>query len=251
MRQQIRHLLNRSKMAAGIARSVAWQYRRIRGQELSFRPQVACSYLRLGTEYGAHAICPDEIGTNSVVYSFGIGGDISFDLAVIDRFGVRVHGFDPTSRSIAWIHSQRLPENFEFHPIGIAAFDGELALYPPIDRSHVSYSAVARKGTGAAPVNVSVNRLATIMHNLGHRHIDVLKMDVEGAEYEVLEDVIESRLDVRQILVEFHHQIPGVGVGRTLRAISRLNAAGFLVFAVSRSCHHAHSDKGWTGMKSA
>jgi hypothetical protein len=71
------------------------------------------------------------------------------------------------------------------------------------------------------------------MRELGHTAIDVLKMDIEGAEYEVLDDLLQQRLPVRQILVEFHHRFTNVGVERTTRAVANLNAAGYRIFAAS------------------
>ena len=34
-----------------------------------------------------------------MVYSFGVGQDISWDLAMIERFGVTVHAFDPAKNT--------------------------------------------------------------------------------------------------------------------------------------------------------
>jgi Methyltransferase FkbM domain len=47
-----------------------------------------------------------------------------------------------------------------------------------------------------------VKRLATIMKELGHTRLDVLKMDIEGDEYDVLRDIAD--IPIRQILVEMH-----------------------------------------------
>jgi hypothetical protein len=80
---------------------------------------------------------------------------------------------------------------------------------------------------------VEVRRLATLMRDLGHRSIDVLKMDIEGAEYEVIDDILGSRLQIEQILVEFHHRLPGVGIDRTRRAVRNLNEAGYRIFFAS------------------
>ncbi|WMW22216.1 hypothetical protein RE476_12730 [Methanolobus mangrovi] len=43
-----------------------------------------CHIERLGSEYGGWAFCPENVGEQSVVYSFGIGEDISWDEALID-----------------------------------------------------------------------------------------------------------------------------------------------------------------------
>ncbi len=41
------------------------------------------------------------------------------------------------------------------------------------------------------------------MKELGHHRIDLLKIDIEGAEYRVIESIIEDRLDIGVICVEY------------------------------------------------
>jgi hypothetical protein len=60
-------------------------------------------------------------------------------------------------------------------------------------------------------------------------------MDIEGAEYEVLADMLAQRTDVKQLLVEFHHRWPHIGVEKTKQAIRALNEAGYRIFSVSPS----------------
>ena len=73
------------------------------------------------------------------------------------------------------------------------------------------------------------------MKTLGHEKIDVLKMDIEGAEYDVLSDFLACDASVRQLLVEFHHYWKDVGLQRTREAIRSLNLAGYRIFHVSSS----------------
>ena len=71
------------------------------------------------------------------------------------------------------------------------------------------------------------------MPQLGHERIDVLKMDIEGAEYDVLPDILSSGLVVDQILVEFHHRLVVDGAAKTQDAVRLLRAHGYAPFAVS------------------
>jgi FkbM family methyltransferase len=178
---------------------------------------------------------PDFISRDSTIYSVGVGEDVSFDLALIERFGVTVHAFDPTPRSIAWIGAQRLPDQFVFHNFGVADVDGRMMLYPPKRADHVSFSAVARASTASLGAEFQVFKLATIMRMLGHEHLDLLKMDIEGAEYGVIDSILETQVEVRQLLVEFHHRLPGIGARRTDVSVRRLRDAGFGLFHMSDS----------------
>ena len=66
------------------------------------------------------------------------------------------------------------------------------------------------------------------MKQNGHNHIDLLKLDIEGAEYEVIDDMLKQRLPVRQVLVEFHNNLlPGIRRRQTVRAILKMAAAGY------------------------
>jgi hypothetical protein len=58
-------------------------------------------------------------------------------------------------------------------------------------------------------------------------------MDIEGGEYEVIEDILESRISVGQVLVEFHHNFRSVSITRTANAVHRLNERGYRIFHLS------------------
>jgi hypothetical protein len=59
-------------------------------------------------------------------------------------------------------------------------------------------------------------------------------MDIEGGEYLAIEDLLASRLPVPQLLVEFHHHFPGIGLRATQRAVAALQEAGYRIFHISQ-----------------
>jgi FkbM family methyltransferase len=216
------------------ARFAKHALRAVRRQDLWQGAQIKCAQIKLGNEGACWCVCPQDLSALSVVYSIGVGEDISFDLALIQRFGSQVHAFDPTPRSIEWLQSQTVPPEFVFHAYGVAGFDGSCAFLPPENPAHVSHTIVKQESSRPA-IEVPVQRLGTIMKLLGHGQIDLLKMDIEGAEYGVLADLLAHRIRVKQLLVEFHHRWPHIGVEKTKQAISALNAAGYRIFNVSPS----------------
>jgi FkbM family methyltransferase len=175
------------------------------------------------------------LNSNSVVYSFGIGENISFDLDLIKQFGLTVHAFDPTPRSIAWVRTQKTPPGFIIHDYGIADFDGEISFSPPENSAHVSYTILDRPATASQSVRLPVKKISTIMRELGQTRIDLFKMDIEGAEYQVITDLAASAIRPAQLCIEFHHRFQGVGVQKTRTALEQLRAIGYQLYYVSPS----------------
>lgn len=217
--------------------SITFKIRRLLGLELSMAPQVSVPKSVLGTEYGGHCVSLDSLDHESVVYSVGLGEDISFDLELMKRTGAQVHGFDPTPRSIAWVKSQELPEQFTLHEVGLGGRDGELSFNPPENPTHISHTLLERPETSERSITVQIRRITTVMAELGHERLDVLKLDIEGSEYEVIDELLAQSVPVDQLLIEFHHQFASIPLSKTHGAIAQLNDAGYQVFHVSPSGH--------------
>lgn len=210
---------------------------RLLGRQLPTSPKVHCETLQLGdSAYGAWTICQNRIVRGGLIYSFGVGEDISWDLAMIEKFGVTVHAFDPTPRSAEFVRRQKLPNQFVFHEYGIAEYDGSARFYPPENSEWVSHTLLERQATATQAIEVPVRCLKTIMSSLGHARIDLIKMDIEGAEYAVVGDMLNAETVAgasEQLLIEFHHRFAGKGIGDTKACIRALKKKGFLSFHIS------------------
>lgn len=141
------------------------------------RVKVAEKYelVRIGGIYdGGYVMLDDFKGRGSIAYSFGIGDNIVWDKDMADR-GAKVYCYDPTILE--------LPEEYEgleFYRIGIAGDD---------DAKNRMLS------------------METILKNNGHEDCDdmILKMDVEGAEWDFLEKTSSEILaKFSQMTFEMH-----------------------------------------------
>ena len=186
---------------------------------------------------GDHGWVIDEskIKSDSVIYSVGVGSNIDFDLALINEFNVVIHAFDPTPRSVEWVKNQSLPDNFKFHPIGLAAENGTMNFFPPARASSTHFSPVKRYDEDDKDlITAPVKNLETIASELNHNFIDLLKMDIEGAEYEVIDSLISNGVSINQILIEFHHMYKGIPINKTIQAVRKLEKMGFELFNISQ-----------------
>lgn len=210
-------------------------FKRLIGRELRLSNDIDVPVVKDGGWWYA----PGHLDADSIVYSLGVGDDIDFDLAIIDKYGVEVHAFDPTPSSVDMLEGRHLPARFSFHPWAVTASDGSLTFYPRLRRdgskSAVMYTMVAEQETVEDAIEVPAYSLSTISEKLGHHQIDLMKMDIEGAEYEVLDGLLASPVKPTQLLVEFHHRFPGIGLQKTADMIERLQNVGYRICAVSEA----------------
>lgn len=204
------------------------------GKELSVRPEIKVNKEFIGDQYAGWTICPDELNSKSIIYAFGIGENISFDLGMIKRFNCDVFAFDPTPKSIKWLNNQDTPNNFKSFDYGIADHDGTITFHAPANPDHISHTMLDRK-LDSECIDVQVRELSTILKELGHNKIDILKMDIEGAEYSVIDNLIQNEIEISQILVEFHHRFDQIDISKSQLAIKNLQSSGYKLFDVSSS----------------
>jgi hypothetical protein len=70
------------------------------------------------------------------------------------------------------------------------------------------------------------------MDELGHDRIDLLKLDVEGAEYAILDDLLKVGLRPPVLCVEYHRTTT---MEHMIGGVRRAEAAGYRVVHVHRS----------------
>ena len=131
---------------------------------------------RLGSDYGGWFVPTSELSADSIVYSAGIGLDITFDKALIERCGCAVHGFDPTPASIDFIarqfKEQSLSPKFCFEPVGLWDSETTLQFFAPKTRGWIgSYSALNLQGTAEQEaISVPVKRKRSTAPPCGLRY---------------------------------------------------------------------------------
>lgn len=117
--------------------------------------------------------------------------------------------------------------------------DGMMELWLPENPDHVSASCRQSERMSGDSFMAVCKNLRSIMDTLGHTKINVLKMDIEGAEYEVIQAMVaDSTIDkLDYLLIEFHHWMPSFKNEDTLHSIKTLASYGFDVLWVSDSGH--------------
>ena len=208
---------------------------------------------RLGSDYGGWVVPVGLLDEASICYCAGVGLDVTFDLALIDRIGCTVHAFDPTPRARAFAEEVAAGEpRFRYAPVGLWGEDAQLRFYAPADPAHVSHSILNLQQTENY-FEAPCRSVASLMAERGHERIDLLKLDIEGAEYEVLDALLAQGIRPGLLCVEFdelHHPVDG-GFRRRIRArTGRLRAAGYRLI-VADGCNYTLVHDAWRAARAA
>jgi FkbM family methyltransferase len=184
---------------------------------------------RLGTKYGGWYVPTFmDLNDNSIVYSGGVGEDISFDLWIQHKYNCNILLIDPTEKAIKHYNEAQLyynnltkftggiqPDYYSciqsLHPLfdkiqylnlGIWNKPDDLKFYKQSNDNYVSQSLVANM-FGKNYDIVKVDTIKNIMDMHGHSHIDLLKLDIEGAEVEVMNKMLDDKIYPKYVLIEF------------------------------------------------
>jgi FkbM family methyltransferase len=213
--------------------------------------------MRLGSCYGGWTFEVRPSLRNAPIISCGLGEDVSFDVEMARAFGCRVILVDPTPRAI--VHYERVvarlgkpaerayadggdqppeaydlralaPANFELVPKALWTCEGKVRFYEPEVATNVSHSLLRNQGVVTDRyIELEAVRLDTVLRQYGIDSLPLLKLDIEGAETEVLRDMLDAGILPEQVLVEFDHLLrPGPDARREVEALDgRLRAAGY------------------------
>lgn len=184
----------------------------------------------LGTVYGGWSV-PEHMSLNrgSVVYSGGVGEDISFDIKLQAKYDCNILLIDPTVKAIRHfdevkqyykqdnfqftgnIQDDYVPhiqfetpnmDKFEYVNMGLWDQKDTLKFYRQTNDKYVSQSLIPNM-FGTTYDEVNVNSIKGMMNERCHSKIDLLKLDIEGAEIKVLNQMLDDCIFPKYVLVEF------------------------------------------------
>lgn len=157
--------------------------------------------VRYGSDDGGWNLPSELIKPHWLVYDIGVGEDISFDIALLEKHRCTVHAFDPTPKAIAFVKNESRP-GFHFHRVGVWHEDTIIKFWKPRDIDYDSLSALNLHST-AEYVKGEVKTIRSLARDLGHERIDLIKMDIEGAEQLVLPNLIAEGIRPTILCVEY------------------------------------------------
>ena len=155
------------------------------------------------------------LDNNSIIYSFGVGHDISFERELVSLFNVNIELFDPSPTATKTMEmKENQSDKIRFSPVGLSERCGVIKFARPESEVEGSFR-IPREND--VSVDFQCSDLLTLMNERGHSRIDLLKMDIEGFEYDVIDNILQNSIDIKQICVEFHHFMSHIKKEKPLR----------------------------------
>lgn len=189
--------------------------------------------ITLGSKYGGWSFVNHKNLAESTIISCGLGEDASFDIEFANFYNANIILIDPTPRAISHFNnilrhlgSERLDNyknngaeeirSYDLQSLkadqlklvekAIWINDSPVNFYLPKNKSHVSHSIVNFQNdysTKTEYIEVEAITLKQIIDEFKLSNIPILKLDIEGAETEVVKDLLSKEIFPNQILIEF------------------------------------------------
>ena len=223
---------------------------------------VQLGLVYIGSSSHGYWIPSGFLNNHSVCYCVGAGDDISFDTELKTRYNSNIFIFDPTPAAkehfmmlkdisgknqpmptVSQDGSYRYKINFtqldeiNFIETGVWSHKTILKFHDPGLNNYVSHSVYLFKDSENV-LELPVDSIKNFMAGHGHSSVDLVKLEIEGAEYAVIDSILTDKADVKMILVEFDEIFHVKGIAHLLRirkTCKQLEKAGYVLAHSTKS----------------
>ncbi len=143
------------------------------------------------------------LGKNSVVFDVG-GYEGGWSSDIFSKYQCTIHVFEPAQKYIRYLKDRFLHnEHIVIHPFGLSNKNEDVSFQVTSDQSSVFID----KGEEE---KVKMIKISDFIKNKNIHHIDLIKMNIEGGEYDLLENLIQENLikNINNIQIQFHSFVP-------------------------------------------
>jgi FkbM family methyltransferase len=187
----------------------------------------------LGSKYGGWSFVDDANLIESTIISCGLGEDASFDIEFANLYKANIIFVDPTPRAINHFneiirnlgtlklsgYKNNGAEHADSYDLqfliksqlqlvekAIWINNSPVRFYLPKDKSHVSHSIVNFQNnysTETDYIQVKATTIKMLIEDFKLDSLPILKLDIEGAETDVVQDLLRKKIFPKQLLIEY------------------------------------------------
>ena len=178
----------------------------------------------------SHTYYAPALSTNSIVIDLG-ASTAAFSQAMADLYGCRCYVAEATSHNITRIKETELISKFHY---AIAGEPGKLKLWIADDECHWGSIRPSGEFKFVNSEEVPAISFPMFLDRIGVSSPDLVKIDIEGAEFELFDATSDHVLQsVGQLTVEFHDFMNPDWSEAVNRLKERMADLGFQIFSFS------------------
>lgn len=172
------------------------------------------------------------------VIDVGCSYEADFSLYMIERHGLQAYGVDPTRKHRKKLEKleQHYKGNFHHLPVAIGAFDGSIKFHESVqnESGSILFDHFNIQRDEVVEYEVEIVGLKTLLTRIGVDHVAILKLDLEGAEYDLLENLkCDETSAFDQIFVEFHHNaVDKYSENDTEKLVGKITGFGYKSYSL-------------------
>jgi FkbM family methyltransferase len=173
-----------------------------------------------------------------VVIDVGCGFNPELSQYLIKKFGLTAFAVDPTKKHAAALGelANRYAPRFIHLPYAVTNEDNTIEFFETIDfesGSTLMDHCYVSKGR-LRKYEVQSRNISSLVKELKLETVDLMKLDLEGAEYELIANMRpEDLTSIRQLFIEFHHHaFKRIKRKDTRKAVSIIKSFGFKAFTL-------------------
>lgn len=175
---------------------------------------------------------------DSIVIDAGCSYEADFSVNMIRNHKAKAYAVDPTLKHKSALEKLETAygKHFVHLPFAIASVDGTLTFHESKTNESGSlmddHTNVKRDET--ISYEVPAVTLRSLLDKIGVNSVDILKLDIEGAEYQLLGNIRPEDLSpFKQIFIEFHHHaVSRYSQADTEKIARRIGDFGFNMFSL-------------------
>lgn len=150
-----------------------------------------------------------ELDVNSIVFDLG-GYEGDWAAAIHERYGCVIHVFEPV-RGFLEVIQARFRHDSGIFTYGYGLHSGnEVATIRLADNASSVFGSGEASARDAGTEEIRLRDVAEVLQELGVTSIDLMKVNIEGGEYDLIERLIDTGLirNIEHIQVQFHSFVP-------------------------------------------
>lgn len=188
-------------------------------------------------------VCLDLITPGSTIISGGVGNDVRFELELIKRKNTLVVGLDPTTIAEKFISEEKtkipqLKERYVYLKKALSNTNEKIKMFYGENDFMSSISSQHRDAKEGNFFYCEATTLESLLNE--YQNISYLKLDIEGAEYDILNEL--KHISIPQISIEFHHHCSDeYTLEQSIKLIKKIEAMGYDV--IDYGAYHGRDRK--------